>query len=195
MNTSTCFYVQDIFIESNDDVPMHAVDHRTAEVLPASPSAAAGIPAASEAVVQQSIPQPEPVSEPVLGQGHRRKPGLPRRFRDEPPSPPAPIPKRAGDPPPPSMAASHLPESVDDSPRTQATPQPEPLERVRTGRNAFGLIREYIGRPSHVTDDAFTVIDLLDNHDENSNKHTAPESENGPGDDALDVPPPRGSHR
>ncbi len=65
----------------------------------------------------------------------------------------------------------------------------EPLERIRTARNAFGLIREYIGRPTHIPDDNITAKDLLDKHDENSNKHTAPANENGPGKDVLDLPP------
>ncbi len=50
---------------------------------------------------------------------------------------------------------------------------PEALERIRTARNAFGLIREYIGRPTHIPDDNITAVDLLDKHDEDSNKHTA----------------------
>ncbi len=66
---------------------------------------------------------------------------------------------------------------------------PEPLERIRTARNAFGLIREYIGRPTHIPDDNITAEDLLDNHDENSNKHAAPANENGLGEDVLDLPP------
>ncbi len=38
---------------------------------------------------------------------------------------------------------------------------PEPLERIRTARNAFGLIREYIGRPTHIPDDNIAAEDLF----------------------------------
>lgn len=131
--------------------------------------------------------------ESQLGRGCRRKPGLPRRFRDEPPAPPARIPRTRAQPPP---QPDHTLENPSNIPQTPAGPAQagaqntrKPLERVRTQRNAFGLVREYVGRPSHVPDDKITAEDLLETHDENSNKHTAPESENGPNEDGLDLPP------
>ncbi|KLO05634.1 hypothetical protein SCHPADRAFT_839152 [Schizopora paradoxa] len=91
----------------------------------------------------------EPVEE-LLGRGQRRKPGLPRRYRDEIPVGPAPIPPPVPTPAPPqsdAVPAIHI---------------PEPLEVIRTERNAFGVFREYIGRPSHDPDQFVSIDDLSD---------------------------------
>lgn len=92
-----------------------------------------------------------------MGRGCRRKPGLPRRFRDELPAPPPRIPQRP--PSPPREPSTPAQESRSPSPVRIVAP---PLETIRTETNKFGLYREYIGRPTHDPDEFFDVNEVSD---------------------------------
>ncbi|KLO06038.1 hypothetical protein SCHPADRAFT_895789 [Schizopora paradoxa] len=83
------------------------------------------------------------------------------RYRDEIPVGPAPLPPPVPSPSPPTPSP----------PRSDVVPAvrlPAPLEVMRTERNAFGVFREYIGRPSHDPDQfvsikrTYPISDALD---------------------------------